>query len=69
MLFPTLPVVEQAYLDWAAANPLPMPQPTDEGADAAEQDEPQPVDDRAPVVSAPLPHDRHDQGNPRGARR
>ena len=69
MLFPTLPVVEQAYLDWAAANPLPMPKPTDEGADAAEQDEPQPVDDRAPVVSGPLPHDRHDQGNPRGARR
>jgi len=69
MLFPTLPVAEQAYLDWAAANPLPTPKPTDEGADGAEQDEPQPVDDRAPVVSGPPPHDRHDQGNPRGAKR
>ena len=31
MLFPTLPVAEEAYLAWATANPLPTPQPTDRG--------------------------------------
>ena len=58
MLFPTLPVVEQAYLDWAAANPLPPPKPTGRGTEAGE---------RAPVVSGPS-HDRDDHGDPPDAR-
>lgn len=45
MLFPTLPVVEEAYLAWATANPLP-PQPADTGTGAEELDGPRPADDR-----------------------
>ena len=44
MLFPTLPVAEEAYVAWAAANPLPTPQPANEATGA---DEPQPVNDKS----------------------
>ena len=64
MLFPTLPVAEEAYLVWATANPLPTPQPADEGTGTEEPDEPHAVDDRAAPMAAPLdPGDRDDRGD------
>ena len=65
MLFPTLPVAEKAYLAWAAANPLPTPQPAEERTRAGEPDEPHPVDDKAAPLAAPLvPGDRDERGDP-----
>ena len=47
MLFPTLPVAEEAYLAWATANPLPTPQDEEAATGTEELDEPHPVDDQA----------------------
>jgi SulP family sulfate permease len=64
MLFPTLPVAEEAYLAWATANPLPTPQPADRGTGTEELDEPHPGDNRAAPLAAPLgPGDRDDRGD------
>lgn len=53
MLFPTLPVAEQAYLAWATFHPLPTAEPANEASGTERPDEPQPVDDRAAPVAAP----------------
>jgi len=64
MLFPTLPVAEEAYLSWAAANPLPTPQRADEGTGVEEPAEPRSADDRAALVAEPVSlGDRDDRGD------